>query len=339
VIVSLHAQFIVGSSYRAVRFFGFVTCLWLLTPWWGRADLVLLRIHRTCLWVVLATVVLGVVIAPGKAFAFDGRLGGILWPIPATQVAHYSAVLLGTSAILWMCRVITGRHAVWALTVTGAVLVGTHTRTALVGGLIGLILACASLFLGHARVRRTSVSVAVAGIMAAALFGSQVTRWLARGQSAEEAAQLTGRTEVWSSVSELDRSFLTSMFGQGLSNKSFDGLAVDNGWVSTYLDLGWFGVALQASCLLLLLFMAVTRVRGPRRAVAIFLIVYCIVASMTETGLGDASAYCLDLVVAASLLVAAPRVRERRSAGLAASRLEHAPVRRSRRRRPSWRVR
>ena len=56
--------------------------------------------------------------------------------------------------------------------------------------------------------------------------------------------------------------------------------------------------------LLLLLAMVATHVRGPRRAVALFLVVYCVVASITETGLGDASPYLLDLVVAASLLVA-----------------------------------
>ena len=35
--------------------------------------------------------------------------------MPPTQVAHYAAVLLGTSAVLWMCRVITGRHALLAV--------------------------------------------------------------------------------------------------------------------------------------------------------------------------------------------------------------------------------
>ena len=41
-------------------------------------------------------------------------------------------------------------------------------------------------------------------------------------------------------------------------------------------------------------------------AVAVFLVVYCTIASFTETGLGDASPYVLDLAVAASLL-AVPR--------------------------------
>jgi hypothetical protein len=304
--VSIHSEFIVGSTYRAFRLVGFVICLWLLTPWWGRRDMVLLRAHRVCLWVALVSVAVGAVLAPGKAFAFEGRLSGALWPMPPPQVAHYAAILLGTSVILWMCRVITGRHALLGITGSAAILVGTHTRTAILGVIVGLALASASLFLGHARVRRTSASTLVAVIVIATLFAPQISNWAARGQSAEEATQLTGRTKVWSDVFATSRPWLNELFGSGLSNKSFNGLAIDSNWVATYLDLGWFGMILQATFLLLLLLMAVSHVRGPRRAIALFLTVYCIVASITETGLGDASPYLLNLVVAASLLVPEP---------------------------------
>ncbi len=305
--VSLHSEFFVGSTYRAVRLVGFVACLWLLTPWWGRSDLVLLRCHRACLVALVASVVVGLALAPGKAYSVNGRLGGALWPIPPTQVAHYGAVLLGTSAILWMCRIIGGRHAVAAIIVTAGVIVGTHTRTALLALMIGLVVAGGSLFLGHARVRKTAVWTLLAGLAAAGLFAAPVIDWLSRGQSAEDAAQLTGRTKVWDAVSQTGRPLVRDIFGNGLSNKSFEGLPVDSGWVATFVDLGWLGIAIQTCMLLLLLLMAITRVRGPRRALALFLIVYCVVASITETGLGDASPYLLDLVVAASLLVGPPR--------------------------------
>jgi hypothetical protein len=59
-----------------------------------------------------------------------------------------------------------------------------------------------------------------------------------------------------------------------------------------------------------LIFLAVTHRRGLRRALALFLVAYCCVASITETGLGDASPYLLHLFVAGSLL-AAPVVEER----------------------------
>jgi hypothetical protein len=140
----------------------------------------------------------------------------------------------------------------------------------------------------------------------AAVFAPEVIKWAARGQSAEEATQLTGRTTVWAAATSAPRPVIHEIFGNGLANKSFDGFAIDGNWVATYVELGWFGVVVQTTFLLLLLIMAVTHVPGPRRALAIFLIGYCIVASITEVGLGDASPYLLDLVVAASLLVHAP---------------------------------
>jgi O-antigen ligase len=310
-VVSIHGQFLMSSTYRSLRLIGFVVCLWMLTPWWGRRDLVLLRVHRLCLWVALVSVTLGVVLAPGKAFSSQGRLSGALWPMPPTQVAHYAAVLLGTSAVLWLCKVISGRHALAAIGLSAAILVGTHTRTALAGALVGLACAAASLFLGHARVRRTSASTVAAGILVATFFAPQILKWMARGQSTQDATQLTGRTKVWSAVFENQRGPLKDWFGSGLSNKSFNGLPIDSNWVATYLDQGWFGMVIEASFLLLLLLMAATHVRGPRRAVALFITVYCIVASFTETGLGDASPYLLDLVVAASLLVPEPGRRVR----------------------------
>jgi hypothetical protein len=231
----------------------------------------------------------------------------VLWPMPPTQVAHYAAVVLGTTLILWMCNVVTSRHALLVVVLAGAVLVGTHTRTALMAGAIGIVVAGASLFLGHARVRRASAVGAALGIVALAVFATQLTTWLMRGQSADDAAELTGRTKVWSLVFSTDRPLLGELFGSGLSNASFDGLPIDSAWVAAFLDQGWFGMIVGGALLLWLLLLAVTRERGPRRGVALFLIVYCLVASITETGLTAPSTYLLDLTVAASLLAPASR--------------------------------
>jgi hypothetical protein len=100
-MVSIHNEFILGSTFRACRFIAFVLVLWLLTPWWGRSDLVLLRAHLTCLRIMLLSVLVGVLLAPGVAFSYEGRLSGALWPTPPTQVAHYAAVLLGCTVVLW----------------------------------------------------------------------------------------------------------------------------------------------------------------------------------------------------------------------------------------------
>jgi O-antigen ligase len=301
-MVSIHNQFIYGSTFRACRLLVFVAVLWLLTPWWGRSDLVLLRAHLVCLRIVLVVVLVGAAIAPGAAFSYDGRLSGALWPIPPTQVAHYAAVLLGCTAVLWFGGAVRGRTALLTLVAAGAALIGTHTRTALLAMAIGLAVAGASMFLGHARVRRTSVLLGAVAVGAATFFSPLIVGWLSRGQTIEEASQLTGRTKVWTSISGLQRPWLEELFGSGLSNKSFNGLPIDNNWLAVYLDQGWFGVILDVALLITLILLAATHRRGIRRAVALFLITYCLVASITETGLGDASPYLLELVLAASLL-------------------------------------
>ena len=309
-MVSIHNEFIFGSTFRACRLIGFIAVLWLLTPWWGRSDLALLRSHIWCLRTVVGTVLVGAVLAPGAAFSFEGRLSGALWPVPPTQVAHYAAVLLGCTVVLWLGGALRGRTALLTLAITAAALIGAHTRTALIAMIVGLVVGAASMFVGHARVRRASAVLGVIAVIGVSLFSPLLVDWFWRGQSAEEAAQLTGRTKVWTEILGLQRSSLEQAFGSGLSNKSFNGLSIDNNWLAVYLDQGWFGVALVALLLLVLIFLAVMHRRGVRRAAALFLITYCLVASITETGLGDASPYLLDLVAAASLL-AAPAGDER----------------------------
>jgi len=301
-MVSVHNEFVLGSMYRASRFFLFTLVLWLLTPWWGRRDMLLLRCHRYVLWVVLGTVLIGAAVAPGRAFSFEGRLAGILWPIWPTGVAHVAAILFGTSVVLWICHEITGRHASIALAISGAVLIATHTRTAVVGTLVGLVVALVSLFLGHVRARRLSAVGVAAAATAAAFFASGLTTWALRGQSAHQASQLTGRTKAWAAVFDAERPKMEELFGSGLSNQSINGISIDSSWVATFYDLGVLGVVLQAAIFLVLFAMAATSQRGTQRAAGLFLIGYVLVASLTETGVGTASPYLLDLAVAAAML-------------------------------------
>jgi hypothetical protein len=305
-MVSIHNEFMFGSTYRACRLIGFALVLWLLTPWWGRSDFPLLRAHLTTLRIILFSIFAGAIVAPGAAFSYGGRLSGALWPIPPTQVGHYAAVLLGCTVLLWFGGAVRGRTAWWTLLLAGGALIGAHTRTALVGMAIGLAVAGASMFMGYARVRRTSALVAVIAVTVTTLFAPLILNWLWRGQTVEDATELTGRTKVWSAILEIRRPWLDELFGSGLSNQTFNGLSIDSTWLATYLNQGWFGVGAVVTLLLLLILMAVTHRRGVRRAIALFLVTYCIVASITETGLGAAATYTLDMVVAASLLAAPP---------------------------------
>ena len=96
-----------GTAFRSFRLIAILAVLWLLTPWWGRRDLVVLRCQMRFLLVILASVVLGLFISPGKAMP-QGRLSGSIWPIWSTQVAHYGAEVAGLCVVLWASRLLTG---------------------------------------------------------------------------------------------------------------------------------------------------------------------------------------------------------------------------------------
>jgi hypothetical protein len=303
---------ILGSDYRAIRLIVFVGVLWLLTPWWGRKDMMLLRCQLRALSVVLALVFLGLLIAPGKALSFGGRLEGIIWPIPPTQVAHYAAVTAGMAIVLWFAGLLRRNLALLISGGSVVILVLTHTRTALIALLAGVLVAGLSLFTGRKRVRKVFGTVLVILLLTGVVLLPALTHWFGRGQSSQEFTQLTGRTVVWSELVSAPRAEDNVILGNGLSNNSFDGLSIDDSWLAVYLDQGLVGDILIGLMLLTLFVMAATKPRGPARAIALFLLVYCLIASFTETGLGSASTYLLDLTIAASVLMSpAPALARR----------------------------
>ena len=165
-----------------------------------------------------------------------------------------------------------------------AILLLTHTRTALVAMIGGVVVGGLSLLASRARVRKLfAVGTVVASVGGIALSGF-LTTWLARGQNTQELTKLTGRTIVWSAVENIPRTKFQDLFGFGLSNKSFNGLPIDSNWLASYLDQGLFGVAVSAAILVFLLVTAFFQPRGIQRALALFLVTYCLAASFTETG-------------------------------------------------------
>jgi hypothetical protein len=292
----------IGTIYRTFRFAGFVTTLWLFTPWWRRRDLLMVRLHLQALAVTLGVVLLGVPIKHHSAFG-EGRLDGAFWPLPPPQVAHIAAIATGLVVVLWLGGVISGRATSVIVLITLASLLLTHTRTALVGMVAGIIVAGLSLFTVRARARKLFVTAGIVVSIGALTLSGVVTAYLARGESTQELTDLTGRTNVWSQILTAPRDEFQVFFGFGLSNLSFNGLSIDSNWLGAYLDLGLVGVAIGAAILLFLLVSAFLQPPGVQRALALFLIAYCIVSSFTETGLSDASLYLLDLSVAASLLM------------------------------------
>ncbi len=292
-----------GSIFRCFRFVVFMATLWLLSAWW-RGDLRFVRYHVCALGGVLLTVLAGLTISPGSAFSgADGRLVGAIWPVPAPQVGLYCAITAGLSAVLWLTRSIDGRGAAIIVVPAIGLLLLSHTRTALIGLLAALVLAALSLAFTNARARRALVTATGFGAVVALAFGQVVVIWLQRGQDAEQLSSLTGRQKVWDLLLAKERTLGDQIFGVGLTDKSFAGLSIDNSWLAIYNDQGWMGLAIVAAILAGLIATTALHPPSAERACAVFLLVYCIVASYTEVGLGDASPYLLILALAASLLV------------------------------------
>ena len=177
----------------------------------------------------------------------------MLWPIPPTQVAHYAAVTLGLVALLWLSGRVSGRVALAVVAPTLAMLLLTHTRTALFAMVIGLVVGGLSLFAARSRVRKAFLTVALVVTVGGLTLAGVVTHWLARGETGQELTALTGRTTVWQLVLTYPRNWFEVLFGFGLSNNSFHGLPIDSNWLATYHDQGLAGLALCAAMVLFLL--------------------------------------------------------------------------------------
>jgi hypothetical protein len=308
ILPALNPQFL-GTVYRTFRLAEFVAVLWLLTPWFGRRDILLVRCHLRFLAVILVTVVVGLFLSPGQAL-YGGRLTDAIWDIPATQVAHYAAVTIGLVVVLWLCGQFRGRNTLLVVAGAGFILIFTHTRTALVAMMAGIVLAGLSLIVTKSRARRLlAISGVVFGLGVLTL-SSFITTWLARGEGTKELTNLTGRTAVWTPLLNFPRNGFEEIFGFGLSNGSFNGMAIDSNWFSSYQEQGLFGVGICVAILVFLLVSAYFRPPGMHRALALFLITYCLVTSFVEDTFADATPYLLEMTLAASLL-AAPLIRAR----------------------------
>lgn len=291
-----------GTMYRTFRLAEFVAALWLLSPWWGRRDLLLVRCYLVNLAVVLGSVLLGLLIAPGHAFQ-SGRLNGSLWPIPTTQVAHYAAITVGLVVVLWLGGLARGRVALPVVAIAGLILILTHTRTAVVGLIAGVLVAGLSLFAARTRARRFLATAGVAASIAVVSVGGLLTAWWVRGENSHLLGSLSGRITYWEAVLNFPRTKFQEIFGFGMSNGSFGGIPIDSNWLESYNQQGLIGVAVCAAVLLFLIVTAYFQPRGVQRALALFLITYCLLASITEVGFTDATTYLLELTLAASLLV------------------------------------
>lgn len=311
VIASAHLESGFGALFRCARLTLFVGTLWLLSRWWD-GGMTFVRLHIRTYFAVLLSVAAGLAVSPAAALPdlYGGRLVGALWPLTPPQIGQYAAVIIGLTVLLVLSG-LTDRTSAAVIVVPSLVLLAlTHTRTATLGLLAGLVLAVGSLVLTSAAARRFFTWAVVCAAVAAVGFGSLLQAWFLRGQSEENFSSLTGRAKVWDALLAAPRSVSEQVFGVGLGDKSFGGLPIDNSWLAVYNEQGVTGVVLVAAFMAVLGGVALLRPPSPARACALFLIGYCAIASYTEAGLGDASPYLLHLAVAAGLLTA-PGTRER----------------------------
>ncbi|RNG22225.1 O-antigen ligase domain-containing protein [Streptomyces botrytidirepellens] len=305
VISSANLEVGFGALFRCARLALFVGTLWLLSRWWD-GSLTFVRHHIRMYFAALGTAAAGLAISPGAAMPeyYGGRLVGALWPLTPPQIGQYAAVITGLTVLLVLGRRTTRGSAAMVIVPSLVLLAMTHTRTATVGLLIGLVLAIGSLVLTSAAARRFFVWAVLVAAVAAVVFASALQAWFLRGQSKESFSNLTGRAKVWDALLAAPRTTAEQAFGVGLGDKSFGGLPIDNSWLAVYNEQGLIGVTLVAAIIIVLAGVALLRPPSLPRACAIFLISYVAISSYTEAGLGDASPYLLHLALAASLLAA-----------------------------------
>jgi hypothetical protein len=307
VLTSMQAASL-GTIYRSFRLAEFIAALWLLSPWWGRRDLLLVRAHLISLSVLLGSVLVGLLAHPGAALG-GGRLTGVVWPIPATEVGHYAAIITGLVVVLWLGGMLAGRPTLLIVVTAVGLLFLSHTRTALIGMVAGILIAGLSLYTAKGRVRKFFAAAGVLASVTVLTAVGVITTWLARGENSQELASLTGRTNFWELVVHLPRNKFQEIFGFGLSNTSINGLPIDSNWLAAYMQQGLLGVIIGAAALLFLFVVAFFQPLGIKRALALFLITYTLIASFTQVGFANATTYLLELTLAASLLVPSAAMR------------------------------
>jgi hypothetical protein len=303
-LITAFASRHLGALFRTSRLAEFVAALWLTTPWWGRRDMLVFRSHLAFLYAAIGSVFLGILVSPHRAFGYQGRLTDDLWPVLPTGIAQWTAITVGLTTLLWLGRQLSGRRALTGVGFALSALLLTHTRTALAALVAGLLVAGLSLFMVDARVRKFFGTAMVIVSIAVVTLAGVITTWLARGQGTAGLTTLTGRTNFWALVLTFPRTPFQEIFGFGLSNASVDGLPIDSNWLSSYMQEGLIGVVVCALIVVYLLAACFFQPPGLRRALALFLVTYVLVASFTEDAFTDASLYMMHLTVAASLLVA-----------------------------------
>lgn len=286
------------------------------------------------------TVLAGVVLAPGLAWQEgrpfqSARLIGAFLPMMAPRVGEIGAVLVGLTVLLWAQRKVGLLVLIPVVAVGTGLIVFSHTRTAALAVLLGLLVAFGTTLASPAGRRGLGL---VAGALCLALpFLPGIIDWALRNQDSQQIQNLSGRTTVWEFI--LSQPYDPQLFwlGHGIGNKKIllrrgegdiNVMPIDNSWLDSYWETGMAGTILLAFAVLAAVVYALTTPGYAARACAGFLMTYVMVASVNESGLCDFSSMTLLLLVAV-LISAVDRATKRDSDAPGQARHSHIRLNRS----------
>ncbi len=295
-----------GSLFRAGRFLLTLVVLIQLISVFAHDRYIPLRGHLAIMKIVVASSLIS--LALGKGFDNEGRLITQLPALTAPGLAQWTALFSFMLVFLLLQQAIPRRSGLLWLSASMVCLLLSHSRTPLIAGGAGFVAGVLAMFISSERARRLVSWTLFCVPVAALLFGPAVQAWFLRGQAPDQLNTLTGRTKAWAKVYSFPRDVYSQLFGVGLTDKSIEGLSIDSGYLSIYHEQGRIGVAVMVIIFVVYLARILTRRPSMPRAIATFLVVYVLIASYTETGIGDMSSYVLHLMLA-MVMVLMPMVK------------------------------
>jgi hypothetical protein len=230
---------------------------------------------------------------PGLPSALAGvRLAGHLLPLNPNQLA----MMFGFHLILvtWqsMTSSPTPRWIAGFLALTGLIWL-TGSRTGLAAALLGV----AVVIMLSQRVPVASFIGVVLAIPAAfyvALGTGVLAKFVGRGAASTNVTTFNSRTIAWKAAFSAHQDIWGELFGRGLTAKTvavsgtyWNTQVLDSSWVSAFVQGGWVGLVLLGFWALLALW-GVAHIPQPARPFWVALWLYCILWSITASGLLDA---------------------------------------------------
>jgi len=263
----------------------------------------MVRLIRTLSWALaltaLACSMTGIPTALGGV-----RLEGTLLPLNPNQLA----MMFGFPVIVLTWHAMAGRLTPAVISAM-AVLLGLTWLTGSRTGLAAVVLAVAVVIMLSERVPVAcfvGVVLAVPVTIYVAVATGLVSHYVDRGAATSDVGSLNSRTIAWKAAFSVHGDHWQELFGRGLAAKTvavsgtyWNTQVVDSSWVSAFVQGGWVALLVLAVWVVLTLWGA-ARVARPGRALWVALWFYCVLWSITSSGLLDS--YVLLILMATTSL-------------------------------------